>query len=620
MKGIKRRMKRFNKLISIILSLALVMSVTGSVKVYADDTPESVYVEAQGEDNSEPEYVEHVEEADEPQQIIEEVPAEESAPVVEEISEEEPMVEEPEAEEPEAEEPAAEEPVVEEPIAEEFPKEKPTVEEPAIEETPVEEVEIQTPLEILPPVENSKFGSGISEISTLTESSGTYYSTMDPVDDGGELTVILKGLTEGNKVSSFNAINKYINRIFEEGRLPLEAPADLDQFIDAEKYNVYEFTYDANHCWAGTAANVLWMTGYAQKTVNPITGKYFTSEDEVMAYFSEHFTDEAGTPDEAVKWFLNGEYSCDDEEGVAHRKDKNSGGLFNIKDLDDRTFYDYVLGNPERIDALEYFQEYGIGVLVRWIINDKLTSFAHWMTVVGAIIDETTDNIYDRYKAIVIADSDSNPANGELPADYQTKLDAKKNRPNIYTVYRLYFDEKYGVWCMDYDVPYPTVITFFFSLFDIQPEDIVNSVVPNPDNPDELYVVVPNGTDAESVIMDINYFKSLTIEQLEIDLNIQMLRDYMKKNQMSVFAINEGTVNEGKDYVAYITSPETFVYGVSIDGEDVPFNQYSLENVNGLTKITIKNEYLAKLPKGKHSVLINIQGIDNPAQSDLMIE
>ena len=75
--------------------------------------------------------------------------------------------------------------------------------------------------------------------------------------------------------------------------------------MDAEKYSLYVEGYDRLLCWAGTASNMLWMAGYAQNAINPLTGETFKSEDEVFDYYRTYFTDDAGDELAGIVYFIN---------------------------------------------------------------------------------------------------------------------------------------------------------------------------------------------------------------------------------------------------------------------------------------------------------------------------
>jgi hypothetical protein len=70
-------------------------------------------------------------------------------------------------------------------------------------------------------------------------------------------------------------------------------------WCDAEKR--LDTPEDDNLCWAAAAADVLWWTGWGQ-----VPGQGFTREDDVLAYFRDHWTNEGGRGNYAWEWWFNG--------------------------------------------------------------------------------------------------------------------------------------------------------------------------------------------------------------------------------------------------------------------------------------------------------------------------
>ena len=68
----------------------------------------------------------------------------------------------------------------------------------------------------------------------------------------------------------------------------------MPDFQEAEKFSKKLSDYDSKLCWAATAANMLWTSGYPQQAVNPKTGNTFQTVDEVFDYFRQTFNDQTG--------------------------------------------------------------------------------------------------------------------------------------------------------------------------------------------------------------------------------------------------------------------------------------------------------------------------------------
>ncbi|MBO2517602.1 MAG: hypothetical protein CW338_10110 [Clostridiales bacterium] len=64
---------------------------------------------------------------------------------------------------------------------------------------------------------------------------------------------------------------------------------------------------DSRKCWAAASANMLWLTGWAGRAVDPDTGAPFTSEDEVFDYISARVMNDGSWHPACVKWFFTGQ-------------------------------------------------------------------------------------------------------------------------------------------------------------------------------------------------------------------------------------------------------------------------------------------------------------------------
>lgn len=73
-------------------------------------------------------------------------------------------------------------------------------------------------------------------------------------------------------------------------------------FYDAEKTDVG----DTDLCWAATSSNMLRYTGWG--LVNGLK-----TEDDILTYFTNHFTDDGSTIEAGNEWFLTGVYAPKDE-------------------------------------------------------------------------------------------------------------------------------------------------------------------------------------------------------------------------------------------------------------------------------------------------------------------
>lgn len=463
------------------------------------------------------------------------------------------------------------------------------------------------------------------------------------------LSVYLRGVKEEYRKETFDVINQYIGMILESGKnLNIKNPA----FIDAEKYKFKG--YDSNHCWAATSANILWTTGYAQKAINPMTGRRFTSEDEVLTYFTTNFTDLPGCPEDGINWFFEGTSGYEElsgVKGVAQIKgDDNPAGLL-PKDSPMAFLYNILDDVTDRMNALYSIASNGIGVLVRWFDNSTdtgLTEGAHWATVNGVIFDEKETDITKSIKAIVLADSDNTPVNGILTADSYISdvLDAKRAQPNIYSIYKVVYEG--GYWLIKNYGGDSAVITYLYGLMDsdkspegegfdnISSKDAIGSPLDITDKNDgvtveikkavkdlndsgikgkdgeEIYIVVEKSNiepdkNTRSVARELSALRSLTESDFDELENIEALLAYMIHNISPVFVMNNGVVEAQKDCVCFISVADTKLHNLMVDGKLIPADAYRIvPTKNGIAKLVISKDYLAKLAKGLHEVKISV--------------
>lgn len=541
--------------------------------------------------------------------------------------------------------------------------ETPEVVEEEIVETPEEEVVTEETEDVYDTVGGSIDGIGGGTVTPpFADNVSNSYQSVNADD----LTTILRGVQGGDKEEAFDFINKWIGEVLKTGKY-LYVPDD--NFVDAEKYKFPG--YDSNHCWAATASNILWTTGYAKDVVNPMTGRTFGSEDEVMTYFTTNFTDLPGCPEDAVNWFFYGKDGYKDLEGargVAQIKDYSEGGL--LKEVKPTSFfYNVKYDLASQMSAIYDVASHGMGVLVRWFASDKnnctedgLTLGAHWATISGVVYDETkSSNPADSIKAIILADSDNNPVNKTLTSDslISEVLAAKSAQPNSYTVYRVVYDDVKKLWLINnYGGPV-AVITHLYGLMDsdkspqgaggadtFNPKDITGdpiNLIPTEDGSftaeimgavkalnesgatgedgEEIYIIVQQpakkavAEDAESVVL-----KSLSEKDFEKMENIEALLAYMIKNAKPVFLMNDGVATAGNDYVCYISAANTKLYHLTIDGLELPADAYKLiATKNGMTKLVLNKDYLALFGNGTHEVKVSVEGSDIPTRFEVTL-
>ena len=225
------------------------------------------------------------------------------------------------------------------------------------------------------------------------------------------MTAYIAGMSDEARQSMIDILQASLDQAIKDNK-PLKI-TDM-ALPDAEKYMLSG--YDELLCWAATAANMLWTSQIAQQSINPATNTNFQTVDEVFDYFRTVFTDQVGRPDGALSVFLKGTYPFQNSAGLSQLKDPGSVskrlpdeiqtpdfGLFNLQGE-----------NVKDIAAFEKLDIQSLGVLLHSYdnVDKKMGSLAHWVTSPGIIIDNTKTGL-ERFKAIMIADSDNDPINGD---------------------------------------------------------------------------------------------------------------------------------------------------------------------------------------------------------------
>ena len=307
--------------------------------------------------------------------------------------------------------------------------------------------------------------------------------------DGKQLRLTMTGLTSNNKAGMISALEQYF-QAGTDGNAGSGTGSDSDtpikiedaDFVDVEKWDAneekqsdYFYGYDRGHCWAASCANMLWLSGWAKGLINPRTGKLFRNEDDIFEYYNVNFFDHGNDTDRAIDWFFMGEFFTSGPAPSTYTFDNHSGGLM-------KTFVSSVaqkqhdlVKNPESIGEIlkvaagKPEERAMFEVTVGEVLNDELTIGTHAITGIGLITDPNAENIAERYKAIILADSDNDahPSAEELAerdaimqkfegldpiADedevekvreelIKYKESRKELRPRSYTVYKLRYSE-----------------------------------------------------------------------------------------------------------------------------------------------------------------------------------
>ena len=279
-------------------------------------------------------------------------------------------------------------------------------------------------------------------------------------DTGKELTLFMTGLKAADGDNSGN-VETFI-RCLEENYHILEEGNSLkiidDAFCDAEKWDLYDdgFGYDNGRCWAASISNMLWLSGWTEYLDEAEEGApEFSSEDEIFAVFEDRFTSKGADTDRGIDWFFMGEFFA---SGMGHTANvivpqAQDGYLKSFVSSQAQKQYD-LIGDPSEIGVItkvgpvqpgegsgQSVFECSIG---RMVENEFLGS-EHAVTLAGLIIDPHENDEAEKYKAVIIIDSDNDaiPDENELAqvrsADEESQQEVRKRltqeRPNSYTVY-----------------------------------------------------------------------------------------------------------------------------------------------------------------------------------------
>ena len=175
---------------------------------------------------------------------------------------------------------------------------------------------------------------------------------------------------------------------------------DIDPY-DAEKDGVA----DTQLCWAATASNMLRYTQWGMV-------EEMETEDDLLDYFTDCFTDVGSRIEFGIEWFLTGEYDAVDWSGWAQIKDgkADEGALWpeveeNLDDYMECVAFD--VDGLTKIDA-QLRQNSAVGIALGWMDGEMVRWGGHAITMWGYVYDSSvavTDTA--RYTGLFVTDSDS---------------------------------------------------------------------------------------------------------------------------------------------------------------------------------------------------------------------
>ena len=295
--------------------------------------------------------------------------------------------------------------------------------------------------------------------------------------DNKTLRLTMTGLTSANK----DRMLKELRESFRDSGEGADTPIKVvdDSFIDAEKWDVnkkplpeyseYYYGYDSYQCWAAACSNMLWMSGWADGLTNPRTGQPFKSEDDIFEYYNVSFSDQGGDSDRGIDWFFMGEFCLKGTGNGPHTMYNPSGGLmpYFVSSVAQKQ-YDLVERPSDvermlRVASADPADRSVFEVTPGSLDAGELSTPLHSITGIGLITDPEAGSMAEKYKAIILIDSDNDAVSSEEESDeweaimrkfkgtepfsqesnavmselVQHMNSGKEIRPNSYTVYKL---------------------------------------------------------------------------------------------------------------------------------------------------------------------------------------
>ncbi len=391
-----------------------------------------------------------------------------------------------------------------------------------------------------------------------------------------------------------------------------------DDMADAEKY--LEEGYDAGLCWAATAANMLWEGYYGRVAVNPLTNKNFESEDEIFDYFRKCFTDDAREPQEAIRYFFEGNY--EGPEGLAQLKgDAPKGALVPwLSGVPEGYYESYEQNNDNNIlSFLADMTDKAVAGWIRWwnTGENKFDPGAHWLTIVGYEMDE------GRYTGIWLVDSDNDTVlrDGQQPPAGRTdeqKAELAAKQPNTRTYYPLSWhliDQMY-YWVIDgYLGEDETVTRAVLAAVDYLMKLPQNGGGPDEDDDSKDQPSAVNSDDPSSS-EKAAVLSGVPGETAVMATVYDSVKTMMMEKGLVCYApmgnVYDPASAKGHSLIiraSFTTLVNVYVNGVRMSGNG---QYYTITRTpNGMFIITFTNDFLKQLGAGEHLIKLELDGLDD---------
>lgn len=235
--------------------------------------------------------------------------------------------------------------------------------------------------------DNYSYSAGVTYADTgllnpLSAGSSIGWKTYEiDIQVGGTVYAYLTGLSLNDKNAIINNPTDFLNNL-----------NDLDPY-DAEKTMIG----DSSMCWAASTANMLAYTGWGK-----VNG--FQTEDDIFAYFTDHFTNNGGHQFYANEWFLTGKYvpqsNSFSSNSWSKQKTPGAGGGFYPS-----VQYSSIAGNVNltSVNALtDAVNKLKDGCAV------GLGTTSHALTLWGIVYDTSKTGSPQYYVSLFQTDSDDN--------------------------------------------------------------------------------------------------------------------------------------------------------------------------------------------------------------------
>jgi len=221
---------------------------------------------------------------------------------------------------------------------------------------------------------------------------------------------MVQSLTRGKSVRRSTVLAPILSVVWSAllltGVLSRPTPASADTYYlwdswggtwhDAEK--TPSNTEDDYMCWAAASANVLEWTGWGD-----VPGQNFNNEDDIFAYYQDHWTDQGGMMEFGWHWWFDGTNPSQGWEGWS-QVDVPGGGFWDPP-YDFDNYYHRTWQDDLALAAIDSYLHAGYGTALA-VYNG---SYGHAITEWGYEYQQGA------YEGIYITDSDNSKSSDNPP-------------------------------------------------------------------------------------------------------------------------------------------------------------------------------------------------------------